>query len=119
MKEKTKKPYKGMGSNALWSYREMLRGAPASFFVMAAGVPLGVFLSWVEIRLPALVVAEVTAGQTFRHAALAVGSLLAAAFLATGLRDFCKTVLESLLSRYRFDLTTAIEHKSVTMFYET
>ncbi len=119
MKEKAKKPYKGMGSNALWSYREMLRGAPASFFVMAAGVPLGVFLSWVEIRLPALVVAEVTAGQTFRHAALAVGSLLAAAFLATGLRDFCKTVLESLLSRYRFDLTTAIEHKSVTMFYET
>ena len=57
MKEKTKKPYKGMGSNALWSYREMLRGAPASFFMMAAGVPLGVFLSWVEIRLPALVVA--------------------------------------------------------------
>ena len=43
-------------SNAVWSYRQMLRGTPASFFVMAAGVPLGVLLAWAELRLPALVV---------------------------------------------------------------
>ena len=83
-------------SNAVWSYRQMLRGTPASFFVMAAGVPLGVLLAWAELRLPALVVSEVTGGQTFLHAALAVGALLALTFLAVGLRDFCKTILEAL-----------------------
>ena len=71
----------------------MLRGTPASFFVMAAGVPLGVLLAWAELRLPALVVSEVTGGQTFLHAALAAGALLALTFLAVGLRDFCKTIL--------------------------
>lgn len=45
-------------SNAVWSYRQMLRGTPASFFVMAAGVPLGVLLAWAELRLPALVVSR-------------------------------------------------------------
>ena len=74
----------------------MLRGTPASFFVMAAGGPLGVLLAWAELRLPALVVSEVTGGQTFLHAALAVGALLALTFLAVGLRDFCKTILEAL-----------------------
>ena len=74
----------------------MLRGTPASFFVMAAGVPLGVLLAWAELRLPALVVSEVTGGQTFLHAALAAGALLALTFLAVGLRDFCKTILEAL-----------------------
>ena len=64
----------------------MLRGTPASFFVMAAGVPLGVLLAWAELRLPALVVSEVTGGQTFLHAALAVGALLVLTFLAVGLR---------------------------------
>ena len=97
----------------------MLRGTPASFFVMAAGVPLGVLLAWAELRLPALVVSEVTGGQTFLHAALAVGGLLALTFLAVGLRDFCKTILEAQESRYRFYLTSCLEEKSMAMFYQT
>ena len=106
-------------SNAVWSYRQMLRGTPASFFVMAAGVPLGVLLAWAELRLPALVVSEVTGGQTFLHAALAAGALLALTFLAVGLRDFCKTILEAQESRYRFYLTSCLEGKSMAMFYQT
>lgn len=106
-------------SNAVWCYRQMLRGTPASFFVMAAGVPLGVLLAWAELRLPALVVSEVTGGQTFLHAALAVGALLALTFLAVGLRDFCKTILEAQESRYRFYLTSCLEEKSMAMFYQT
>ena len=106
-------------SNAVWSYRQMLRGTPASFFVMAAGVPLGVLLAWAELRLPALVVSEVTGGQTFLHAALAVGALLVLTFLAVGLRDFCKTILEAQESRYRFYLTSCLEEKSMAMFYQT
>ena len=97
----------------------MLRGTPASFFVMAAGVPLGVLLAWAELRLPALVVSEVTGGQTFLHAALAVGALLVLTFLAVGLRDFCKTILEAQESRYRFYLTSCLEEKSMAMFYQT
>ena len=106
-------------SNAVWSYRQMLRGTPASFFVMAAGVPLGVLLAWAELRLPALVVSEVTGGQTFLHAAQAVGALLALTFLAVGMRDFCKTILEAQESRYRFYLTSCLEEKSMAMFYQT
>ena len=97
----------------------MLRGTPASFFVMAAGVPLGVLLAWAELRLPALVVSEVTGGQTFLHAALAAGALLVLTFLAVGLRDFCKTILEAQESRYRFYLTSCLEEKSMAMFYQT
>lgn len=106
-------------SNAVWSYRQMLRGTPASFFVMAAGVPLGVLLAWAELRLPALVVSEVTGGQTFLHAALAASALLVLTFLAVGLRDFCKTILEAQESRYRFYLTSCLEEKSMAMFYQT
>lgn len=86
---------------------------------MAAGVPLGVLLAWAELRLPALVVSEVTGGQTFLHAALAVGALLVLTFLAVGLRDFCKTILEAQESRYRFYLTSCLEEKSMAMFYQT
>ena len=68
---KKEKPYRSAWSNALWSFREMLRGAPQSFWLTAAGVPLAVFLAWAEVRLPALVVSEVVSGRSFAHAALA------------------------------------------------
>lgn len=62
---------------------------------------------------------EVTGGQTFLHAAQAVGALLALTFLAVGMRDFCKTILEAQESRYRFYLTSCLEEKSMAMFYQT
>ena len=53
----------------MWSYREMLRETPQTFWLMVGCVPLGVFLEWAGIQLPALVVEQVTTGQTFAHAA--------------------------------------------------
>ena len=89
---KKEKPYRSAWSNALWSFREMLRGAPQSFWLTAAGVPLAVFLAWAEVRLPALVVSAVVAGRSFAHAALAVGLLIGAVFLAKALKEFMETI---------------------------
>ena len=120
MKEANKKkPYRSAWSNAIWSFREMLRGTPKSFWLMAAAVPLTVFLAWTQIQLPALVVSEVTAKQTFLHAAIAVGLLLGATLVATALKDFCATVQQAYMSRYRFRQSVRLYQKSMHCFYET
>lgn len=113
-----KKPYRSAAGNALWSFQNMLRDAPQSFWLMAAGIPLSVFLAWTEIRLPALVVSEVVEKQSFWHAAAAVGILLGAAFAATALRDFCQNVRSAYLSRYRFKQYVALQRKSMRCFYQ-
>ena len=77
----------------MWSYREMLRETPQTFWLMVGCVPLGVFLEWAGIQLPALVVEQVTTGQTFAHAATLVGILLGATLLAAALRDFLTAAL--------------------------
>lgn len=97
----------------------MLRCAPQSFWLMAACVPLSVFLAWTEIRLPALVISEVTAGQAFAHAAAAVGLLIGSAFAAAALKEFCRTVMEAYLSRYRYRQWVRLYRKSMCCFYQT
>lgn len=118
-KPEKKKPYRSAWSNALWSFRGMLRGTPQSFWLMAAAVPLTVFLAWAEIQLPALVVSEVTAQQTFLHATVAVGILLGATLIATALKEFCSTVQQAYMSRYRFSQSVRLHRKSMHCFYET
>lgn len=118
-KPEKKKPYRSAWSNALWSFRGMLRGTPQSFWLMTAAVPLTVFLAWAEIRLPALVVSEVTARQTFLHAAVAVGILLGATLIAAALKEFCSTVQQAYMSRYRFSQSVRLHRKSMHCFYET
>ena len=97
----------------------MLCSKPQSFWLMAAGVPLAVFLAWAEIRLPSLVVAEVTGGQTFAHAAAAVALLLGAMLAATALKDFFSTVLGAYVNRYRFRQDVLLSQKSMHCFYQT
>ena len=113
-----KKPYRTAWSNALWSWRIMLHQAPETFWLMAAGVPLAVFLAWAEIKLPALVVAEVTTGQTFRRAAAAVGALLGGTLLVTMLRDFLTAALDGAESRFRLKQMAALSSKSMRCFYQ-
>ena len=117
-KKRSEKPYRSAPSNALWSFRGMLREAQQSFWLMVAGVPLSVFLAWAEIRLPALVVAEVTAERAFAHAAAAVGVLLCLTFVAVAARDLCKALLVSRLERFRFAQDLALERKTMHCFYE-
>lgn len=118
MKNKGTKPYRSAWSNAMWSFREMLHDAPLSFWLMAIDVPIAVFLAWAEMKLPALVVSEVTAGQTFAHAAAAVGILLGATLAATALREFCSTILSAYLNRYLYRQSARIYRKSMHCFYQ-
>ena len=115
---KKEKPYRSAWSNALWSFREMLRGAPWSFWLTATGVPLAVFLAWAEIRLSALVVSEVVSGRSFAHAALAVGLLIGAVLLANALKEFVETIRKSYLDRYRFGEGVLLDKKAMRCYYQ-
>lgn len=117
-KEQKKKPYRSAWSNAVWSFKGMLRNAPQSFWLITAGIPLAIFIAWSEIKLPALVVSEVIQKQTFTHAAIAVGTLIALTFAAAALKDFCSTVLEAYLNKYRYSQSIRIEKKSMSCFYQ-
>ena len=115
---KKEKPYRSAWSNALWGFREMLRGAPQSFWLTAAGVPLAVFLAWAEVRLPALVVSEVVSGRSFAHAALAVGLLIGAVFLAKALKEFMETIQKPYFDRYRFGEGVLLDKKAMRCYYQ-
>lgn len=115
---KKEKPYRSAWSNALWSFREMLRGAPQSFWLTAAGVPLAVFLAWAEVRLPALVVSEVVSGRSFAHAALAVGLLIGAVFLANALKEFMETIQKPYFDRYRLGEGVLLDKKAMRYYYQ-
>lgn len=115
---KKEKPYRSAWSNALWSFREMLRGAPQSFWLTAAGVPLAVFLAWAEVRLPALVVSEVVSRRSFAHAALAVGLLIGAVFLAKALKEFMETIQKPYFDRYRFGEGVLLDKKAMRCYYQ-
>lgn len=115
---KKEKPYRSAWSNALWSFREMLRGAPQSFWLTAAGVPLAVFLAWAEVRLPALVVSEVVSGRSFAHAALAVGLLIGAVFLANALKEFMETIQKPYFDRYRLGEGVLLDKKAMRCYYQ-
>lgn len=96
----------------------MLRGAPQSFWLTAAGVPLAVFLAWAEVRLPALVVSEVVSGRSFAHAALAVGLLIGAVFLAKALKEFMETIQKPYFDRYRFGEGVLLDKKAMHCYYQ-
>ena len=78
-RESKKKPYRSAWSNGMWSYREMLRETPQTFWLMVGCVPLGVFLPllmrklrrfWRFLLVCALTIALVETAQ----ALLLVGS---------------------------------------------
>ena len=96
----------------------MLRGAPQSFWLTAAGVPLAVFLAWAEVRLPALVVSEVVSRRSFAHAALAVGLLIGAVFLAKALKEFMETIQKPYFDRYRFGEGVLLDKKAMRCYYQ-
>ncbi|MBR6764153.1 MAG: hypothetical protein IKM13_10445, partial [Clostridia bacterium] len=61
MKSKStkKKPYRSVWSNAIWSFRGMLRYAPMSFWVLTLCVPANLLVAWGELFLPSTVVMAV------------------------------------------------------------
>jgi len=117
-KEPRKKPYRSALSNALWSFQGMLKSAPMSFVLMAAQVPLNVFLSYAGIYLPSLVVAEVTGNHSLEHAAFQVGVLILGIFAANVILLLTGQLSEPLLSYYRMGRSMDVVKKSTSCFYQ-
>lgn len=118
-KEPKKKPYRSALSNAIWSFREMLKDAPLSFLLMVLELPLTIFLAWADVKLPALVVAEVTNHETLEHAALQVGLFIAPMLLVSVLKQFCASISQAYLNKYRFLKNVEVDRKSMTCFFQT
>lgn len=122
MKENRKpktRPYRSTLDNALWSFREILREAPVCFLLLALEVPLNVCLSYTEVYLPSLAVAEVTAGASLRHMALRVGLVIGLMLTASVLRTFCQHLSETYyLSLYSFLKNVEADRKSMTCFFQ-
>ena len=122
MKENRKpktRPYRSTLDNALWSFREILREAPVCFLLLALEVPLNVCLSYTEVYLPSLAVAEVTAGASLRHMALRVGLVIGLMLAASVLRTFCQHLSETYyLSLYSFLKNVEADRKSMTCFFQ-
>ena len=122
MKENKKpktKPYRSTLDNALWSFSKILKEAPVCFLLLALEVPLNICLSYTEVYLPSLAVAEVTAGASFSHMALRVGLVIGLMLTANVLRTFCQHLSEIYyLSLYSFRKSVETDRKSVTCFFQ-
>ena len=120
-KRKTPKnrPYRSALDNALWSFREILKQAPVCFLLMALEVPLNVCLSFTEVYLPALVVAEFTGGGPLSRMAFRVGMVILLMLTANVLRTFSKGLSQTYyLTKYRFQKNMEVNRKSMTCFFQ-
>ena len=89
------------------------------FLLLALEVPLNVCLSYTEVYLPSLAVAEVTAGASLRHMALRVGLVIGLMLAASVLRTFCQHLSETYyLSLYSFLKNVEADRKSMTCFFQ-
>jgi len=114
-----KKPYQSAFSNAVWSFRGMLREAPMSFLLMVLAVPLNVFLAYTGMYLPALAVAEVTGRQALDQAALEVGALILLMAAAGALLLFADQISQGYLGIYRYRKSAELDRKSMNCFFQT
>ena len=120
-KRKTPKnrPYRSALDNALWSFREILKQAPVCFLLMALEVPLNVCLSFTEVYLPALVVAEFTGGAPLSRMAFRVGMVILLMLTANVLRTFSKGLSQTYyLTKYRSQKNMEVNRKSMTCFFQ-
>ncbi len=117
--KKTKnKPYRSALDNALWSFRELLKDAPWFFLLMVLGVPLNVALAYMDISLPALVVADVTGHAPLDQAAFRAGMLIFAMLAGHILQTFFNHLSEICMAKYRHRKGQEISRKSLTLFYQ-
>lgn len=113
------KPYRSTLDNAIWSFRELLRESPICFLLIALAVPVNVCLSYTEVYLPALAVAEVTARASLSHMASRIGLIIALMLAAGVLHTFCESLSDTYLSLYTFRQRMKVEQKSMTCFFQT
>lgn len=118
-KEPVKKPYKSLPSNAVWSFRRMLKYAPVSFIMMTLRVPVNIALTYAGIYLPSLVVAQVTGNRTLTEAMTTVGLLMLAMLAGNLLNTVFGRLSGAHLGVYRYRVTSELNRKSLGCFYQT
>ncbi len=118
-KEPAKKPYRSLFSNIIWSCKHQLKYAPLAFTMQLLLVPLRVALAYAAVYLPSLVVAEVTEGETFLHAAITIGALMLAMFLGNELSEFARHLIRMHEKTYRYRVTYDLNRKTLDCFYQT
>lgn len=118
-KQERKKPTHSVLSNYLWSVKMLCRYSKTAFFLLSLFVPLHIGMKYLEIRLPSLVVSEVTTGQTRNHALLAVGTLLLLMLLAQLLLKTLEHIKQATLEQYRLHMTDRVTRKHLSLFYQS
>ena len=116
--ETDKKPCHSVFDNAIWSFKGLLREAPLAFVAMALQMPLHIFLAYGAVYLPALVVGEVTGGESLAHGARRMGILLLMMLAADILLLFLHAVSDTSQTIYRKQKTVELNRKSMDCFYQ-
>lgn len=117
-KKETKKPYKSLPSNIIWSFSHQLRYAPSSFILLALCVPLNIAMTYAGIYLPSLVVSEITNDSTLEHAVTVVGGLLLVMLLGGILTDTFSRLADSRIGIYRHKVTLEVWKKALGCPYQ-
>lgn len=112
------KPYKSMPSNILWCFSRQLKYTPEVFLMCAAQILVNTGISYGTVYLPSLVVAEITDGQTFRHAAAALGAVMLAMLLGGILQKLFSYLISGKEELYRCRVTTELHKKALNCFYQ-
>ncbi len=116
---KQKKPIHSAFSNYVWSLKMLLRYSKPAFVITALLVPITIGLRYLEIYLPSLVVAEVTAGEKLSHSMKMVGIIMLLIMLGYIGIQALGYLRGSTLGIYRYKMTDLVTRKQLTMFYQT
>lgn len=115
---KKTKPCYSAASNAIWSFQGMLKDAPWFFLLMILEIPLNVCLSYTEIYLPSLVVAEITNHVSLEQAAFKTGAVILIMLVCHVLQNLSEYTSEGCLTAYRFQKGMEIDRKSLNLFFQ-
>lgn len=117
-KEQTKKPYRSLGSNLIWIFCKIRMITPSVFWALVLPVPIQVGLRYGAVILPALVVAEVTQGQSLKHAALRVGGLTLVMLVGEALKLTLSMIRKGKWGNFSSQVRYELDQKSMTCFYQ-
>lgn len=119
MKTKKKKPPYSILSNTIWTWRNLLRHAPAALIISLLQIPLGIASNYIGIRLPALVVEKVTDGTGIEQALVPVGGLILVLFLTSSVRKLLEGAKTLSVSRYLMKMASGWRKKYMECLYQT
>lgn len=117
--KKKKKPYTSTWSNIRWSVKGQLKYARTAFVMQVLFLPLDVGLAWAGVYLPALVVAQVTGGGGFAHAAAVVGLWMFGILCVSLLWNVLDYYVHTFDQIYTYKVRDMLYGKAMGLFYQT